>query len=147
MLQRGGGDGIRDRISYVHGIAKHKLQDRLRMIRTAREVPAEERVDDKIGAMLRQVSAEHELIETERRQKVVEGLKNLSPQEREFLMLRYYLDLSNDEACRRLKIAPEVGSRLKYNALEHLRAGLSRRAASRQCSQVPPDPVERHRMP
>jgi RNA polymerase sigma factor (sigma-70 family) len=120
-VSRTDGDEVRDLTQYVLGIARKKASDALRDEYRRRTVTLDEVGDQHFLSRMTEITAERQLYEAEWRAKWMRALRKLRPVERDILRLRFIERMGNSEACHRLGIPPEEGSRLKYRALEKLR--------------------------
>jgi RNA polymerase sigma factor (sigma-70 family) len=112
---------VEDPFQYAAGVARHKRADALRQVRRRKLVPLHELVDAEIAALVQIATAEDDLVRRELHKSLLQALKSLPPIELRFLRLRFFEELDNETASRRLGIAPAEGSRLKYIAEARLR--------------------------
>ena len=120
-LEAGKIEGVTDRTSYALGIARRKFNDLLRIqYRENRMLEGSGRAGGS-SAPARERDVEEGVLHAEWRRLLHKALRRLNREERELLLLLFFLDLDHREACRQLKISSPQGSRLKYRAIEKLR--------------------------
>jgi len=111
---------IEDPGGYARGVARNKRANAIRQGRRRKLVTLDELVDAPIARLVMKATAEHDLMQKELHESLMQALKLLPPLEYRFLDLRFFKGLDNEVASRRLGIAPSEGSRLKYVALARL---------------------------
>ena len=120
-LARGGGDPVRDTVPYVLGIARNKCNRALRAGYGVKDVPLDPTETEGACSLAARDVADYRAVELEWREALAWALGRLAVLVRSFLYLRFFEGMDNEGACRRLGILPDVGSRIKYRALEKLR--------------------------
>src|SRR5262249_3843768 len=105
---------IRDPVPYALRIAANKCNNALRETYHTEEVSVEAKDGVAVLSDLVQTAAEHSMMEAQFNERLLSALERLDSEEREFLRLRYFDEMDNAAASKRLGVAPDEGSRLKW---------------------------------
>jgi len=118
-LARSDARAVRDLRPYAIGIARHKIHDAV--LKEARR-----RIVSIDILLERELEQRAERSDTCSRAgdwgaRLMRAIQRLRPVEREIVLMCFIDCLSHQEACRRIVVTPDEGSRLKYRALQKLR--------------------------
>ncbi len=126
VAARNGDLDMKNPVPYVLGIARNKLADFLRRKYRRRELPLDEGVPESALRDLADRGHTLRMILAEQRRRVAEAIALLSETERQILTMLMAEGATVSEVASAVGLpAPEV-SRIKYRALEKIRAGLGR---------------------
>ena len=112
---------VEDPVRYARGVARNRCAEAMRRHRRRPTVPLDQLAEESIAKLIVSAAADWALMQAELAESLRKALRSLPPMELQILHLRYFDGLNNEAASRRLGLAPEEGSRLKYIALARLR--------------------------
>ncbi len=118
---RNGTTKVEDPVRYARGVARNQCAEAVRRHRRRPTVSLDQIAEASIARLIVSAANEWALMQAELAEALGKALRSLPPMELKFLRLRYFDGLDNNEASRRLGLAPEEGSRLKYIAVARLR--------------------------